>query len=60
MCPGRWADHTVASGHPWIGKAEGLVLDAGTRRALVVVDLDDSEQPSELCEVDLSGSWFSH
>ena len=56
----RWAELTDASGRPWIGKAEGIALVPGTRRALVVVDPDEPDQPSELCEVELSGSWSAH
>ena len=54
----RWAELTDASGCPWIAKAEGIVLVPDTRRALVVVDPDEPDQPSELYEVELSGPWF--
>lgn len=56
---GRWAPVRNADGSPFIGKIEGVVLDAADpMRALVVVDVDDHTAPSELCDVALSGPWF--
>jgi hypothetical protein len=40
------------------GKVEGLLLPPeAPGGALVVVDRDDPEQASELCEVALRGAW---
>jgi len=38
-------------------KAEGLVIDAEAARAFVVLDQDDPDVPSDLCEVALEGPW---
>jgi hypothetical protein len=56
---GRWAMVRDERGQPFAGKIEGLVRDPrDPMRALVVVDVDDHRQPSELCEVALSGPWW--
>jgi hypothetical protein len=56
---GRWAMVRDERGQPFAGKIEGLVRDPrDPMRALVVVDVDDHRQPSELCEVELSGPWW--
>lgn len=39
-------------------KAEGLVIDAEASRAFVVLDQDDPDVPSDLCEVALEGPWI--
>ena len=58
--PARWAMIRDETGKPFVGKVEGLVLDpADPMRALVVIDVDDSTRPSELCEVTLAGPWWS-
>lgn len=58
--PARWTTIRDQRGRVYEGKVEGLVLDPKDRmRAWVVVDVDDHTQPSELCEVVLSGPWWS-
>ena len=54
----RWAELTDGDGAPWSGKAEGIALVPGARRAFIAVDHDDHERPSDLCEVELTGPWF--
>jgi len=56
---GRWAPILDEGGAPFAGKVEGLVLDRrDSRRALVVIDVDDHTRASELCEVALLGPWL--
>jgi hypothetical protein len=56
----RMTDLLAEDGAPAIAKAEGIVLarERGDR-ALVVLDADDPDLPSELCTVELSGPWPS-
>ena len=55
----RWTHLCDDAGEPLVVKAEGLALDpADPRRALVVVDADDADAPSELLELELSGPWW--
>ena len=55
----RWAAIVDEGGSRFGGKVEGVVLHPrNARRALVVVDVDDHSQPSELCEVELLGPWW--
>jgi len=55
----RYAQLTDDYGRTLVDKVEGLVLSPRTpTRAYVVVDPDDAARPSELCEVELGGSWF--
>lgn len=51
---GRWALLREADGAPFTGKVEGLWM-RGATSAWIVVDRDDPERPSELCEVELGG-----
>ncbi|UJR80852.1 DUF6929 family protein [Sandaracinus amylolyticus] len=53
----RYAPITTPDGVPFVGKCEGLAWAPGAagRRALVVVDRDDPNAPSELLELDLEG-----
>jgi hypothetical protein len=56
----RWGIVREADGAPFLGKCEGLAwsndpLDQGRARALIVVDRDDPDAPSELCTVDVDG-----
>lgn len=54
----RLALLTDESGAPFRAKAEGLVLDPDEpSRAVIVLDLDDPERPSELCTLRLEGPW---
>jgi hypothetical protein len=54
----RWAPLTEPSGQPFVGKVEGLVPPGdASNRVLVVVDADDPDAASELCVVELRGSW---
>lgn len=55
----RYAPLTDDNGRTLVDKVEGLVLSPLTpTRAYVVVDPDDAARPSELCEVELRGTWF--
>jgi hypothetical protein len=57
--PARWTAITDENGAPFSGKVEGVVLHPrNARRALVVVDVDDHNRASELCEVELHGPWW--
>jgi hypothetical protein len=56
----RWTHLRDEAGRPFEGKVEGLVLHRrDAMRALLVVDVDDHRQPSELCEVELAGPWWA-
>ena len=56
----RWTHLRDEGGALFVGKVEGLVLHRrDPMRALVVVDVDDHRQPSELCEVVLTGPWWA-
>jgi hypothetical protein len=56
--PARWTAIRDEKGKVFRGKVEGLVLHpSDAMRALVVIDVDDYERPSELCEVALEGPW---
>jgi hypothetical protein len=49
-----------ASGAPFVEKAEGILLALPEgNRALAVLDADDPSRPSELCEILLSGPWWT-
>lgn len=55
----RWASLDLPDGGTFSGKAEGLSIDAGNpHRAYFVTDPDESDEPSEMCEVELSGPWY--
>jgi hypothetical protein len=51
----RYAVLEFADGAPFLGKAEGIVVDGGG--GFVVVDPDDPASPAELCAFELRGSW---
>lgn len=56
----RWTALCDADGERFTGKVEGVALMPDRPyRAYVVVDRDDPGHPSELCEVELAGSWYS-
>lgn len=56
----RWTPLITPDGTHFEGKIEGLSVEPGDpNRAYFVVDEDDSEKPSELYEVELSGPWFA-
>jgi len=56
----RYALLEDAQGETVLDKPEGIVLDrTSPLRALVVLDRDHPERPSELCEVALSGPWWA-
>jgi hypothetical protein len=56
----RWTAIRDEKGKLFAGKVEGLVLHPrDAKRALVVIDVDDYERPSELCEVALEGPWWT-
>jgi hypothetical protein len=56
----RWAPLREVDGRPFSGKVEGIALHPDDpTRALVVVDRDVADEPSELCEVTLEGAWFA-
>jgi hypothetical protein len=49
-----------ATGAPFVEKAEGALLARSEPdRAFLVLDADDPARPSDLCEVLLSGPWWS-
>jgi hypothetical protein len=54
----RWAPLTDASGRPFVGKVEGVVVSRdASDRLFVVVDADDPDAGSLLCTVRLRGDW---
>ena len=54
----RWALLQDIDGAPFRGKVEGLSLDAAAEdRAWILIDRDDPQVPSELCEIELRGDW---
>lgn len=54
----RWTELRDQSGGRFSGKVEGVTLAPETpARAYVIVDRDDPDLPSELCEVELAGPW---
>lgn len=57
---GRWTRLRDERGRPFVGKVEGVTLDPRRPdRLFAAVDSDDHREPSELLEVELSGSWRS-
>lgn len=55
---GRWTLLLDAAGAPFDGKVEGIAFWRDRPdRLWAVIDADDPERPSELCEIELSGSW---
>ncbi len=55
----RYAPLVDERGAPARDKAEGILLDALSNRAFVVLDADDPSRASELCVVELSGPWWA-
>jgi hypothetical protein len=54
----RWTPLRDASGEPYPGKVEGVLADdERPGRVYVVLDPDDANVPSMLCEVELNGRW---
>ena len=53
----RWAPLTDFDGRPFAAKVEGLLAAGRGDGLLVVVDADDPDAPSELCTVELRGTW---
>lgn len=54
----RWARIVDEHGAPLRAKGEGLAFDPeAPDRALVVLDRDDPERPTELCTLRLDGPW---
>jgi hypothetical protein len=54
----RWSIVTLADGERFVGKIEGLVVDADDpQRLLAVLDADDPQAPSSLCTLELGGPW---
>jgi len=54
----RYALLHDANGRLLPDKVEGIVVIPGShQRAYIVIDQDDATRPSELCEVELRGSW---
>jgi hypothetical protein len=57
-CAPRWTFLQTPDGHPFTAKVEGLLAVPGDpRSAQVVIDQDDPDAPSELCDVELVGEW---
>jgi hypothetical protein len=50
----RWTPVVDADGAPFLAKVEGVAFD-GAGRLWVVVDQDDPDLPSELCELAIGG-----
>ena len=53
----RWAPVMQPSGALFAGKVEGILMAPG--RLLAVLDMDDPDIPSELCVIELLGSWVN-
>lgn len=54
----RWTLVLDADGRAFDGKVEGVLpMDGAADRLWIVVDVDDPDVPSELCEVVLEGDW---
>lgn len=55
---GRWTLLVDSEGAPFDGKVEGIVFWRDrSDRLWAVVDADDPERPSDLCEIELKGDW---
>lgn len=55
----RWTHLLDERGQKLKEKAEGVALDPGNPScAWLCIDPDDPDRPSDLCEVELSGSWW--
>ncbi len=55
----RWTLLRGADGLPFGGKVEGIAIDAADgSHAWLVIDRDEPDRPSELCEVELEGAWL--
>ncbi len=55
---GRWTLLLDDAGAPFTGKVEGIAFWRDRPdRLWAVVDADDPERPSELCEIELTGEW---
>ena len=52
----RWTLLLEEEDRPFIGKVEGVAVTAAGN-CYVVIDKDDPQIPSELCQVELLGSW---
>jgi hypothetical protein len=55
----RWAVIEESTGGRFDGKVEGIAPGSRPGTVLVVIDRDDPDLPSELCEVELAGPWTS-
>lgn len=54
----RYAPLVDSTGALFVEKVEGVLLSrTSPNRAYLVIDPDDATRPSELCEVELRGSW---
>lgn len=54
----RYTVLTDETGHPSADKVEGVLRSrTSPHRVYIVIDADDHSRPSELCEVELFGSW---
>ena len=53
----RWTELDYATGGRFDGKVEGVARGRRPGTLYVIVDRDDPHRPSELCEVELAGSW---
>jgi hypothetical protein len=57
----RWAEVKYKDGQRFSSKIEGVAFLENERdRVFVVVDQDSPNEPSELCEILLTGPWFSN
>jgi hypothetical protein len=53
----RWTELRGTDGGRFDGKVEGVARGARPGTVYVIVDRDDPDRPSELCEVELGGDW---
>lgn len=56
----EWSELLNPDGSRFDGKVEGLFIPPEQpQQVYIVVDRDDPDDPSELCEVELEGPWYS-
>jgi hypothetical protein len=56
----RWTEVRDADGNRFRGKIEGVAfLENECHRVFVVIDQDSPNEPSVICEIQLTGPWFN-
>jgi hypothetical protein len=54
----RWIELLTLDGTQFTSKVEGVCVSRkNANRLYLVVDVDDSTRPRELCEVEIEGEW---